>query len=107
MKSKRANEAYLLIDHRNSPGISHEFMRANRLAGPAVGGGQVFESAMAICHACGNDIVLNPNRSREREWCMQHDAYLCDMCGLRRKLSGHCVPLQKKLIEIYQKEIRR
>lgn len=103
MRSKRSNEAYVLIDHRNSPGLTPEFMKANNLSAPAVGAGQVFESAMAICHGCGNDIILNPNRSREREWCMEHDAYLCDTCGLTRKLTGSCVPLKERFARIYKR----
>jgi len=103
MPSKRSQEAYVLIDHRNSPGITPEFIRANNLSAPAVGAGQVFESAMAICHGCSNDIILNPNRSREREWCMEHDAYLCDSCALMRRLTGSCVPLKERFIRIYKR----
>jgi hypothetical protein len=106
MRTKRSNEAYVLIDHRNSPGISEEFVHANRLDAPAVGRGQVFESAIAVCHSCGGDIILNPNRTREREWCMEHDAYLCDACALRRKMTGECVPLRKKLVDLFN-EIAR
>ena len=101
MKTKRSGEAYILIDHRNSPGISHEFVAKNKLDVPAVGAGQVFESAMSVCHCCGGDVILNPNRTREREWCMQHDAYMCDRCALTRKLSGSCLPLQKRLLNIF------
>ena len=106
MRTKRSDEAYILIDHRNSPGISHEFVAANNIDVPAVGAGQVFESAMATCHCCGGDIILNPNRSRPREWCMQHDAYMCDRCGLTRKLTGSCVPLTKRLTEIFKRLTR-
>jgi hypothetical protein len=106
IRTKRANEAYVLIDHRNSPGISQEFAHANRLPGPAVGGGKVFESAIAVCHSCGGDIILNPNRTREREWCMEHDAYLCDRCALRRKLTGECISLRKKLSDLYNRLVR-
>jgi hypothetical protein len=106
LRTKRSNEAYLLIDHRNSPGISQEFVAKNHLDVPAVGAGQVFESAITVCHACGGDIILNPNRTREREWCMEHDAYLCDGCALRRKLAGTCVPLQKKLFDIFSRLTR-
>lgn len=106
MRTKRSNEAYVLIDHRNSPGISQEFIHKNRLDAPAVGAGQTFESAIAVCHGCGGDIILNPNRTREREWCMEHDAYLCDSCALRRKVTGSCVPLQKKLFDIFNRLTR-
>ena len=103
MFSKRSQEGYVLIDHRNSPGISHEFVRANNLDVPAVGAGQVFESAISVCHACGGDIILNPNRSRPREWCMEHDAYMCDRCALTRRLTGSCVPLQKRMWDIFKR----
>lgn len=106
MQTKRSNEAYILIDHRNSPGISPEFIRSNRLDAPAVGAGVTFESAISVCHSCGADVILNPNRSREREWCRTHDAYLCDRCALRRKLTGSCVPLRQKLAEIFRFLIR-
>jgi hypothetical protein len=106
MFSKRSNEAYVLIDHRNSPGISQEFVAVNKLDVPAVGAGQAFESAISVCHCCGGDIILNPNRTREREWCMEHDAYMCDRCALIRKQTGECVPLQKKLFDIFNTMIR-
>lgn len=106
MRTKRSDEAYVLIDHRNSPGITREFVQANKLDTPVVGAGQVFESAIIVCHACGGDIILNPNRTREREWCMEHDAYLCDRCALTRKLTGSCVPLRKRLDNLFRKLTR-
>jgi hypothetical protein len=101
MPSKRAREAYIMIDHRNSPGISPEFLRANNLDGPAVGAGVTFESAMAVCHCCGADVVLNPNRSRDRAWCMKHDAYLCDLCDAARSAGQDCTPYEQKLTAIF------
>lgn len=106
MRTKRSEEAYVLIDHRNSPGISQEFISANKLNAPAVGAGQVFESAMVVCHSCGADVILNPKRTREREWCSMHDGYLCDACAMRRKLSGSCVPLTQKIVEIFNRLTR-
>lgn len=104
--NKRSNEAYILIDHRNSPGVSPEFIAQNKLDAPAVGAGKVFESAMVMCHSCGGSVILNPNRSRGREWCMQHDAYLCDRCALMRKITGICTPLKQKLDGIFTKLLR-
>lgn len=103
MSSKRSQEGYVLIDHRNSPGITPEFLAANRIDAPAVGAGQVFESALSVCHGCGAQIILNPNRSRPREWCMVHDGYLCDSCAVTRKLTGSCVPLRERMYRIYKK----
>ncbi len=123
MVSKRSREAYLMIDHRNSPGISPEFLRANNLDArerlipgvahakdhlrannldaPAVGAGVTFESAVAVCHSCGGDVILNPDRSRPRAWCMKHDAYLCDPCEALRSSGQDCVPYEQKLTELW------
>jgi hypothetical protein len=103
MQSKRSAEAYVLIDHRNSPGISAEFVSAHNLDAPAVGAGQVFESAITVCHSCSGDIILNPQRTRQREWCREHDAYLCDRCAFTRKLTGSCVPFRKKLDDLFRR----
>lgn len=103
MRTKRSREAYLLIDHRNSPGITPEFLHKNNLSGPAVGSGQSFESAMFNCCGCGADVILNPDRSRAREWCFACDKYMCDSCALNRKLGKSHVPLQQFLAETYDK----
>ena len=103
--SKRSNAASVLIDHRNSPGVSVEFIRANHLEGktPIVGAGAVFESAMKICHGCGGDIILNPDRSNDPVYCQQHDGYLCDNCALRRQIKGYCKPWAQIFAEAYDK----
>lgn len=103
MTSKRAQEGYLLIDHRNSPGITPEFIRDHKLDAPAVGAGKVLETALTVCHCCGGDVILNPNRSRPREWCMKHDAYMCDNCAMLRKITGSCIPLKQRLFNIFEK----
>lgn len=107
MKTKRSQEAYVLIDHRNSPGIAPEFLRANRIDAPAVGAGKTFESAMVVCSHCGADVILNPNRSREREWCRKCDAYICDGCALLRKLGAAHKPLIQVMSEIYESSLKR
>ena len=106
MKTKRAQEAYVLIDHRNSPGITPEFIRANHLDAPAVGAGQVFESAMIVCHVCGGDVILNPNRARDRHWCYAHDAYACDACTAAVRAKGRCIPLKQIIAEAYETIVR-
>lgn len=104
MKTKRSNEGVILIDHRNSPGLSEEFMRANKLDGPAVPAGHTLESALVECHSCQRDIVLNPLRTRERAWCRKHDAYLCDECNARRAASGgECIPAKQKIEALFKR----
>jgi len=102
MASKFSQQGEILIDHRNSPGITPEFMRANGLEGaPCVGAGQVFEAAIKNCKHCGADVIMNPLRSRDREWCFFCDAYICDRCGLMRKLGAAHKPLGALLEEIF------
>lgn len=99
--NKRNKEGYVLIDHRNSPGISPEFLRINNLTGPAVGSGQVFESAMYTCCSCGADVILNPNRTRDREWCWHCDSFMCDGCAYNKKMGMTHLPLKKKYADYY------
>lgn len=103
MKTKRSDEAYVLIDHRNSPGISQEFIQANGLDAPAVAAGTILESAMVVCGHCGTDVILRPERTREREWCWNCDKYICDNCGILKKLGESCSPLQARLQSIYKR----
>lgn len=103
--SKRSQEGVVLIDHRNSPGISEEFVRRNKLDCPAVGAGKTYESATICCHSCSRSVVLNPNRSRERAYCWVHDAYLCDQCAAAQKAGAVCVPFRERMYRFYLKII--
>ena len=103
MKTKRSQEGYVLIDHRNSPGITREFVEANKLDAPAVGAGQVFECATSTCHVCGGDIILNPLRTRIRHFCYAHDAYRCDNCETAVRARGECVPLRKIIDDAFNR----
>lgn len=80
MKSKRSLEGYLLVDNRHAPGPSiAEIARFERLHGPVAGAGaSFFESATLTCAHCHAQIVLNPDRSRARNYCSKCDKYVCD-----------------------------
>lgn len=108
MFSKRSQEGVFLIDHRNSPGISAEFVKKNNIGGPIVGAGQTYESAILTCHGCQGDIIINPKRTRDRAYCMTHDAYLCDHCDARRAAAGGtCIPLRQVMEQLYNKLMKR
>lgn len=107
MRSKRDQTGEIVIDHRDSPGLTPEFMRDNNLSGPVVGAGETFKAGVKNCSHCGSDVVLRPERVRPREWCWQCDAYICDGCGLRRKLGVPHVPLAAALDQIYTAISRR
>jgi hypothetical protein len=101
VSSKRRYEGYAEIDHRESPGITPEFMRKNHLEMPAVPGGQILKTAFVVCHCCLRDIILNPDRSRERGYCSKHDAYLCDDCGAAQKAGAVCIPFKQRFDQWY------
>lgn len=106
MRSKNSHAGELIIDHRNSPGITPEFMRVNNLAGPCVVGGQTYETGIKNCAHCGGDVLLHPQRQRERGWCMSCDAYICDGCELLRKLGTPHKPYIQIISEIYEQNLK-
>lgn len=79
MFSKRSLEGYLLVDHRDSPGIEDQI---------GCGGGRLFEVATYSCCGCQRGIIKNPDRSRARNYCRAHDKYMCDGCALTYKVTG-------------------
>lgn len=92
--SKRAQEGYLLIDNRDSPGISPAQAHA---AGYPDGAHQgLFEAPTITCSHCHRIVILNPLRTRDRAWCAKCDHYLCDTCGgVYAQTAGECQPLTK------------
>jgi hypothetical protein len=69
MLSKRDRQGYLLIDNRCS-------------------GGGVLEAATITCSHCQRQLIRNPARERERAWCPNCDAYICDSCEAVRPVAG-------------------
>jgi hypothetical protein len=91
MKTKTYSDGYLMIDNRGSPGLTPEDMAKLGLAGhPGYKGGQLYEWATMSCGHCARDVVLNPDRKRDRGWCSGCDRYVCDTC----KAAGDCVPVE-------------
>jgi hypothetical protein len=90
MFSKRELEGYMMIDHRNSPGIEN--------ASIPIGRGRFFQSPTINCSHCERMVVLNPDRSRSRGYCPKCDKYVCDSCEAERVRSGVCRPF-KQVIE--------
>lgn len=92
--SQKSKEGYLLIDHRASPGTDQ------------VPEGQTFESATVTCSHCHQGIVLNPNRSRERHYCMGCDHYICDVCAEIRKNTGLCRTMRQVMDEVHTQAVK-
>jgi hypothetical protein len=98
-------EGEILIDHRNSRGITPEFAAQARRDGVdiiSVGAGQVFERATFLCCHCGARVVKSKTRTRPRGFCAKCDHQVCDnpICN------AECHPLVKAM-EVIQNHIGR
>lgn len=82
--SKRKFEGLLVIDHRESPGLTPEQVQGR---GPAVGKGQLLETPTYNCVHCQRVVVMNPLRTRARIFCQKCDDYICDDCEAMRVLN--------------------
>lgn len=93
--SNRSQEGWLMVDHRNSPGITE----ADLLTVPEHRRGefqvtqQLFESPTLRCSHCGTMVILNPQRTRARGYCSPCDHYICDNPVCHQG----CNPLMKQL----------
>lgn len=99
MRSQRSKEGYLLIDHRNSPGVPLEMILASGKFAPDVAAGAagaVFESATITCSHCQVVVILNPDRGRPRNFCAKCDHYVCDKPGCVTQ----CIPMNQVFDEI-------
>lgn len=93
-RSLKDGSGYLVIDHKDSPGIKPEdipFQLRNStiITGP----GQISERDIQFCSHCGAQVILNPLRERPRGYCAKCDHYICDnpICN------KECIPLKKIL----------
>lgn len=102
MKSLRSHEGWLLIDHRNSPGVSDELLDQSlggRAGMPPGAGMGVTETATYTCSHCQTVVVINPLRTRERAYCRKCDHKICDRCGAIAAANGGACKTFKQIIE--------
>ena len=93
MRTKRSHEGYLLIDHRDSPGVPAHMVAAAKAAGkPVIDGGHgLYETGVLTCAHCQTVVLVNPLRARERGWCQKCDHYICDSPGC----NAGCRPIRQ------------
>lgn len=104
MQSKSTHEGYLLIDHRDSPGIPESLARAVGMP-PGAGGG-IFEAATYTCNHCCRVVVINHLRTRERAYCSKCDHYICDGCGATKALTGECRTMEQIIEQTQEAAIK-
>jgi hypothetical protein len=73
LNTKSRREGYLLIDNRHAPGPD---------------GTTFMEAATITCSHCQQQLIRNPARTRDREWCSNCDKYICDRCSAVRAIAG-------------------
>lgn len=105
MGTLRSHEGYMLIDHRNSPGVPDEVVMREGL--PAGAGQRVFESATFTCSHCEAIVIMNPDRSRERGYCRKCDHYVCDRCETERVKTGVCYPYKARIADLIEQSLRQ
>ena len=71
MNSLKRHEGWLLVDHRDSPGVDL----------PSGMGQGLVEAPTYTCSHCCKVVIINPLRTRAREWCAKCDRVICDECS--------------------------
>jgi hypothetical protein len=89
LRPERSREGYLLIDER-----------------ACYGGKYPFEAPTRRCSHCHRVVILNLERSRERGYCWQCDAYICDDCARVLVASGECRPLDKLMDDLKEAAVK-
>lgn len=86
MGPKPTYEGYLLIDHKNSPGLPEDVARRNGYNPKLCGEGKAYETATMSCRHCRVSVVPNPLRLRPRNYCSRgrcNYRYICDACAFK------------------------
>lgn len=106
MNTKKRHEGYMIVDHRNSPGISEEFAAEIRrsLGDDAliVGAGQTVEVKTYTCSHCQCAVIINPQRTRPHNYCPKCDHYICHKIGC----NVQCLPMNKVLDELQEQRLK-
>ncbi len=101
MKTLRSHEGHLILDHRESPGIPDE--QAAQMGLPRGAGRGLYEAATYTCSHCQAIVVMNPERTRQRNFCRGCNHLICDGCAAEKARTGACVTFQQKLDNLLSK----
>lgn len=97
MKTKRTLEGWLMMDHRASPGVPDQMLGAKDPNIPIGAGRGLFEAPVLACSHCQKQLIVRPDRQRERAYCRKCDHYICDECAVVLTVEGECRPFAKVL----------
>lgn len=102
MSSLRDKEGYLMIDHRQSPGIPADMARQIGLDPKLCGEGKLLEAATLTCSHCKSVVMKNPLRQRARANCLKCSHYICDFCDMASKHPDYKHLPFEKFVDIAQ-----
>lgn len=102
MSSKRRHEGYLIVDHRESPGVPFNPAMIGKPDTMPVGRGITMESATVTCVHCQVVVVLNPLRTKPRGYCQKCDRYVCDSPFCNRE----CRPFEAVIEQAQERDLR-
>ncbi len=91
---------YLLIDNRNNEGVSEKQVVDAGL--PLVARSGLFEAATITCNHCNAIVVINPDRTRARGFCVKCNSYICDNCYGILHATGVCRTMTQILDELQE-----
>lgn len=94
MRTKRQQEGYLFIDNRGEPVLSPEQIAAQGIDPRTVAGAGSrgrFEAGVVTCSHCHAQIIMNPMRTRDRNYCRKCDHYICDAAAC----NAGCAPMER------------
>jgi len=78
-RSLKHGAGYLVIDHRDSPGVTPaDVAHVPGQPIPPVGQGQLYEVDVLTCAHCQTVVLLNLKRTRPRGFCAKCNHYICD-----------------------------
>ncbi len=99
--TKDSHLGYLIVDHKNSPGISEELahelsVKSGKQVLP-MPKGKIFERDTYKCCHCQAIVLKNPLRERPRNYCRKCDSYVCDKPGC----NAGCLPMRQVFDKAY------
>jgi hypothetical protein len=78
MSSLKRHEGYLLIDLSNAPPVPDSIIPDKYSSLRGLGRSLKKEMGVNTCIHCHAQVILNPERTRDREYCRRCDHYICD-----------------------------
>lgn len=98
LKSLKRHEGYLMVDHRAGGGLTEQQAILSGYDPKHCRAGRLFEAITNTCSHCGGAWVINPLRTREREYCKSCDHYICDGCHAESQMPHYVhIPFAKKV----------